>query len=231
MAEVEIFHSRPVAPTRRVALGDANLPSVPTPGFGGILLAGVAAAFVPAVDRELLGDLYKLADQLERGSEIPQPRLRHRFQADTVGLTPHRHRLHGEGDSLRFEFDHRGNAAPNVLGALYAAGRMPAEDRPAMFEVIRRGLRWRGEVGRELVDHLARAGSTRDWVSAGGIEPVAWALGVFGLDTADADGAAVQQRFRELLRQAHPDHGGASESAAERIGALTKARRILLSAS
>ena len=34
LAEIEIFHSRPVAPTRRVALGHRELPVEPAPGFG-----------------------------------------------------------------------------------------------------------------------------------------------------------------------------------------------------
>jgi curved DNA-binding protein CbpA len=38
----------------------------------------------------------------------------------------------------------------------------------------------------------------------------------------------VQQRFRDLLRAAHPDHGGDTDDAAQRISDLTEARRILL---
>ena len=44
LAELEVFHSRPIAPTRRVALGRRHLPLHPAPGFGGILLGGIAAA-------------------------------------------------------------------------------------------------------------------------------------------------------------------------------------------
>ena len=38
----------------------------------------------------------------------------------------------------------------------------------------------------------------------------------------------VQRQFRDLLRVAHPDHGGDSDDAAQRISDLTEARRILL---
>ena len=38
----------------------------------------------------------------------------------------------------------------------------------------------------------------------------------------------VQQRFRRLVRLAHPDHGGGSAGAAERIAELTEARELLL---
>jgi curved DNA-binding protein CbpA len=39
----------------------------------------------------------------------------------------------------------------------------------------------------------------------------------------------IQRRFRDLLRHAHPDHGGETDAAAQRINDLTEARRILLS--
>jgi curved DNA-binding protein CbpA len=38
----------------------------------------------------------------------------------------------------------------------------------------------------------------------------------------------VNQRFRRLLRVAHPDSGGSSAGAAARIAELTEARTILL---
>ena len=38
----------------------------------------------------------------------------------------------------------------------------------------------------------------------------------------------MQKRFRRLLRTAHPDHGGESVGAAERIAELTEARELLL---
>jgi curved DNA-binding protein CbpA len=38
----------------------------------------------------------------------------------------------------------------------------------------------------------------------------------------------VNRRFRRLLRDAHPDSGGAAGAAAARIAELTEARTILL---
>jgi curved DNA-binding protein CbpA len=38
----------------------------------------------------------------------------------------------------------------------------------------------------------------------------------------------VSRSFRELLIQAHPDHGGSVELAADRIAELREARRILI---
>ena len=39
LAELEIWHTRPITPTRRVALGHLVLPTDPAPGLGGVLLA------------------------------------------------------------------------------------------------------------------------------------------------------------------------------------------------
>ena len=52
LAEFEVFHSRPVAPTRRVAISGGRLPVDPAPGFGGLLLAGIVAAHAEFLDDE-----------------------------------------------------------------------------------------------------------------------------------------------------------------------------------
>lgn len=228
LAELEVFHSRPIAPTRRVALGTTMLPTSPAPGFGGLLLGGIVAMFAPAVDPDLHAELVHLTHQLEAGHRIPQPRLRHRLQDDRIGLTGYRHRLVGTGEELRFELDERASAAPSVLGALYAAGRLDPSQRAAVFTSVRRGLRWNGPVGAGLVDHLSGARSTSSWSMLGGRDPVLWAIGVLGVRADGYGRAEVQARFRALLRDAHPDHGGSSDVAAARIAELTEARRILL---
>jgi hypothetical protein len=227
LAELEVFHSRPIAPTRRVALGTTVLPTAPAPGFGGILLAGIASHFVGDVDPDLLEELDHLMVQVEAGRRIPQPRLRHRFQDDRVGLAKCRHRLIGTGEELRFELDDRGSPAPNVLATVYAAGRLPADVRPEVFGALRRGLRWRSDLGPAFVDHVSGSRATATWSTFGGRDPVLWALGVLGFGS-HASRRAVQSRFRELLRDAHPDHGGDAAEAASRIRELTEARRILL---
>lgn len=228
LAELEVFHSRPIAPTRRMALGVTVLPTTPPPGFGGLLLGGVVAAFVDKVDPDLLGDLGRLTHQLEHGLRIPQPRLRHRFQADRVGLNRYCHRLVGTGEELRFDLDESGSPAPHVLAAVYAAGRLPPEVRPRVFGTIRRGLRWQGPIDSQLIEYLSGYSGTRSWSALGGIDPVSWALAVFGFDQGEQPRRSVQRRFRELLREAHPDHGAEHEGAAQRINDLTEARRILL---
>ena len=52
------------------------------------------------------------------------------------------------------------------------------------------------------------------------------ALGLHGNMSIDRDD--VQQRFRRLVRLAHPDQGAASAGAAERIAELAEAREALL---
>jgi hypothetical protein len=50
LAELEVWHSRPFTPTRRVALGHLVLPADPPPGFGGLLLGTVVAAHLGGVN-------------------------------------------------------------------------------------------------------------------------------------------------------------------------------------
>jgi hypothetical protein len=246
LAELEIYHSREIAPTRRVALGRADLPVDPPPGFGGILLGGVVAAHIGDIDSELHPDLLRLMVQLEEGQRIPQPRLRYRFQTDHIGLLRSHFRLVGAGDDLSFDFAHRGTAAQAVLGAVYAAGDLDPAIRNAVMSTMRRAMRWVGPLGPELVAHLTGYGGGTYSVSAFG-DPVAWALDALGFDAPPgASGrngkktnghvaadllpspADVQRRFRARLREAHPDHGGETAGAAQRIAELTEARRILL---
>ena len=65
LAEIEIRHSRAVAPTRRVALGPHWLPTEPSPGYGGILLGGIVVAHLGDVDPELRDEFLVLVDDLE----------------------------------------------------------------------------------------------------------------------------------------------------------------------
>jgi hypothetical protein len=229
LAELEIWHSRPIAPTRRVAVGRSSLPVDPGPGFGGILLGGIVAAHIGELDPDLTGELSRLLDDLEIGRRIPQPRLRHRFQADRIGLARSRHRLLGQGDALAFAFDDHGAAASQILGACYAAGRLAGGVRSLVIDCVRRGVRWRGPVGPALVTHLTGTAGAAAWSVGAFADPEQWALEVLGFaDGASPERRDVLRRFRDLLRQAHPDHGGDRGTAAARIAALTEARRILL---
>lgn len=237
LAELEVCHSRPIAPTRRVALGRTFLPCDPTPGFGGLLLAGVVARFAQDMDPEDVSELSALVGALNAGNRISQPRLRHRFQTDRVGLARSPHRLYRIEDAkgeLRFGFtSDKGAPSQHVLGAVYAAGALPARLRGDVFATIRRALAWRGETGRKFLAYLTDEGSS-SWLlsevherAAG--DHVGWAMGVLGLSaSAELDRSLIQQGYRDALLTVHPDHGGEVDSAAERIAEIAQARRILL---
>jgi hypothetical protein len=231
LAEVETFLSRPIAPTRRVALGRLELPCDPAPGFGGVLLGGIAARFTPDIDPDFHDELLHLMSELEAGRRISQPRLRHRLQKDHVGLQKCSHRLVGEGERLEFEFDdEKGTAAQHVLCAVYAAGTVPWEFIPAVMATVRKGFMWRGG-GNEtaLIGHLSGRGGSISLGSVG--DPVSWALAMLDLHGPGASVPTrkdIQRAYRNQLRAAHPDHGAAEDGAAARISELGEARRILL---
>ena len=228
LAELEIRHSRAVAPTRRVALGHLWLPTDPPPGFGGILLAGLVAANLCRLDEDSRDDLDALVDQLDRGWRIAQPRLRHRFQTDVVGLDRSHHRLVGDGESMALDLDEHGAALPQVLGAVYAAGKLSYRARPAVFRLIRRATRWPGGNDDRLMSYLTGdEAAYRPWRSAERDE--AWALGVLGFSgRAEPSRSDILTTFRRLIRAVHPDHGAAVEGAGLRVWQLTEAKRILL---
>lgn len=228
LAGLELFHSRPIAPTRRLVVGQFDLPVEPSPGAGGVLLGGVAARYAPELDEEDHEDLDLLMRQLSAGMRIVQPRVRHRLQADRVGLLRSLVFLLHRPDGPVFEFAHQGSPLVYVLGAVYAADLLGPAGRTAGFDAIRRGLRWQGPIGASLIAHLSGRSDVSAWLAAG-TDPVSWALGVLGFAAGAQPGeAAIRRGFRQALRDAHPDHGGAEGEAAERIAELAEARRILL---
>ena len=238
LAELEIYCSRPHAPTRRVALGELDLPCDPAPGFGGILLGGVVARHVGSIDPELLPDLRHLTRELEDGRRIAQPRLRHRLQVDTIGLSSSTHRLHGDGEVLTFDFDDKGAPEQQVLGAVYAAGELDGSHRHSVMATLRRAMDWVGPIGGDLIASLSgmRSGAL---LSRTALEnPTAWALDQLGFAGSGASALVpgsvpsvkdVQRRYREMLRSVHPDHGADADDAARRIAELAEAKRILTS--
>ena len=211
-----------------MALGLHWLPAEPAPGPGGVLLGGLVATHAGAIDDELLVDLLGLMDDLESGRRIPQPRLRHRFQTDVVGLDRSRHKLVAVGEETVFQLDDHGPAIPQVLGAVYAVRNLPPEARPVVFDVLRRALRWDGAIDAELVNYLRdRRGIGLPW--RGLPTDIRWALRLLGFEPeSDPEEDDVRRRFRLLLREVHPEHGAESEGAGQRILELTEARRILL---
>ena len=242
LAELEIFHSRPIAPTRRLSIGRTWLPGpgdVPSAGFspgpGSLLLGAVCARFGPGLTPDLLGEVMGLVHELEQGRPVAQPRLRHRLQHDRVGLTRSRQRLYGPAGSVAVErlvceFDGaRATSSQLVLGSAYAAGLTGPAVRGEALRAVRRGLAWQGDIGPALFAYLA-AGQRTSRPARAVADPVGWALEVLGFDrgVAPPEQAAVRRGFREALRAAHPDLGAAEAEAADRIAELSEARRILL---
>lgn len=228
LAELEIRHSRDIAPTRRVALGELWLPVEPAPGFGGLLLAGIVAAKVNELDDDLRDELDVLLDDLELGLRIAQPRLRHRFQTDVVGLDRSHHRLVGYGEAMALDLDDHAAVLPQVLGATYAAGKLSYRVRGSVLKLLRRATRWHAGNDERLISYLTGdEASYRPWKNTAHDER--WALKVLGFrPDADPSRSAVLSVFRRLVFHAHPDHGGASDQAGERITELTRAKAILL---
>lgn len=225
LAELEVFHTRPAVPTRRVALGNLVLPVDPAPGFGGLLLGAVIANHIGGVDAEAVPDVTRLVHQVEHGERIVQPRLRHRFQVDRHGLSHSRHQLIGHDDEIEFDFGTTGSDLAQVLGAIYAVERLAVSSRRLIGPVLLKGLRWRGPIGPALIAHLA--GSTATELSALA-DPRAWALEVLGF-TIDARPSSreVTKHYRARMRSVHPDHGGEAAQASKAILDLNEARRIL----
>ncbi len=231
LAEFSVFSSRPFTPTRRVAVGPSRLGFDPPPGFGGLLLGGVVAAYVGELDDDMAAELYGLMDDLQAGRRIAQPRLRYRLQVDRIGLSSVTHRLVGAGDELHLDIAADAPPAPQVLAAVYRVGQLDPGPRRTVMDLLRRATAWVGDTGPPLVRFLTdRAGAGRIVSHAVG-NPLVWAGDILGVDADDADRRDVQRRFRELLVAAHPDHGGDEYEAAARIEELTEARRILLGAA
>ena len=191
------------------------------------------AGHIEELDPDLFDDLHRLTLQLQEGMRVPQPRLRHRFQQDRIGLTRSVHRLVGEGEDLAFEFEEKGAPAQHILAAVYAAGQLPLTARARVMDTIRKGMRWSGPLdhGVRVAPGRARPQPRLDHRRV----PRPGAVGAracSGSSTAPPpsmpERGDIQRQFRDLLRVAHPDHGGDIDAAAQRIADLTEARRILL---
>ena len=225
LAEIEVRHSRAIAPTRRVALGELYLPTDP-PGYGGLLLAAILGAWAAALPDEMRDGVDRLLWELEYGGSVAQPRLRHRFQTDVVGLDQSRHRLVDEGAGPVLHLDEHGAPLPQILAAVYAAARLETKARPAVFRLLRRATRWEGGPDARLLRYLA---SDEAAFRPQGPGDERWALEVLGFSTrSEPPRSDIVRRFRTLIRDAHPDHGAEVEGAGARITELTEAKRILL---
>jgi hypothetical protein len=229
LAELEVWHTRPAVPTRRVALGHMVLPVDPAPGFGGLLLGAIIAEHLYGVDDELVPDVHRLISEVETGERIVQPRLRHRFQVDRHGLAKSHHQLLGNGDDISFDFRSQGTDLAQVLGAIYAVERLAPEHRRRIGPVLQKAARWRGPIGPSLIAYLAGSQTLALEALA---DPRGWAMSILGFEPGDKEPSKrdVTARFRERMRDVHPDHGGDSLDAAKAMSDLAEARRVLTAA-
>src|SRR5690349_13335291 len=104
LAELNIRHTRRHMPTRRVAVGDAYLPTAGTAN-GARLLAGVVAEQLYGLDEEQQDLLPRFLADARKGLMVPRIALRYRLQTDTHGLDRSRHRLLDEHGIQVLELD------------------------------------------------------------------------------------------------------------------------------
>lgn len=245
LAELTVRHTRRHMPTRRVALDHAYLPMTGA-GHGALLLSSVISEWVTALDDEQTEMLPRLLDDARRGLHVPRIALRYRLQTDLHGLDRSRHRVLGEDGRVIVELDVHGAAVPQILGSVLAVGAMNALSRETAIRAIRAVVdrRFRfpdGVLLRRLEfgipqeapplagTHWTRGRPREEDAWSGVPSERRWAMEVLGLRggmTLDRDD--ISRRFRRLLRDAHPDHGGERAEAAERIAELTEARDLLM---
>jgi hypothetical protein len=250
MAELNVRHTRRHQPYRRVALDPGYLPTNGN-AYGAVLLGAVVSEFFVDLDDEQQEVLPRFVREARKGDlGVPRIALRYRLQVDIHGLDRSRHRFLAEPGRVVIELDVHGRGTPQVIGALMAAAAMGPTSRSIAFRAIDAALARPGELPegveiRRLLLGVPGAappppgsGFTGGTGTASGFDPEQWrnvpserrwAMEVLGLhaDTA-VERADVQRRFRRLLRVAHPDQGGTTRGAAERIAELREARELLL---
>jgi hypothetical protein len=250
LAELNVRHTRRHMPTRRVALDASYLP-MNGAAYGAALLAAVVAENIEGLDDEQADLLPRLLFVARDGLAVPRIGLRYRMQTDVHGLDLSRHRILEEGGLLVVELDVHGAPAPQVIGAVMAAAAMGSTTRRKALRAIEAAVAQPGVIPEPFFVRRLLHGvpSERPPLAASGpvgplhgVTPTPdaarwagipserrWAMEVLGLGAdMKVDRTDVQKRFRRLLRTAHPDHGGESVGAAERIAELTEARELLL---
>jgi hypothetical protein len=225
---------------------------LPTNGnaYGAVLLGAVISEFVGGLDEEQQELLPRFVRDARKGDlDVPRIALRYRLQTDIHGLDRSRHRFLAEPGRVVIEIDVHGHSAPQVIGALMAAAAMGSTSRAIAFRAVDATLARPGELPegveiRRLLQGVPGAAppppgsNSAGTASTGSFDPGLWrnvpaerrwAMEVLGLhaDTV-VERTDVQRRFRRLLRVAHPDQGGTSRGAAERIAELREARELLL---
>ncbi len=247
LAELVVRHTRRFVPTRRVALETAFLPTS-GPAHGTSLIVALFAEHRDDLADDQLEMIDTALSHARRGIDVPSIVARHRLQTDTHGLDRSTHRLLGESGRLVAELDVHGAPMPQLLGALLALGELPSAARADALRALREVMAGRRQLsaavrvrrliyGRPVprpprpgVRWAADAPPGATW--AGVRSDVRWAMQVLELEPDDELSVpALRSRYREQVRAAHPDQGGADDTAAQRLAELNEARRILVTAS
>lgn len=252
LSELEACHSRPVSPTRRVALGKRHLPQ----GYGPLLLSCIAGWYSLDQDEDFYSDAATLLRHIKHKSPIAQPHLRHRFQVDLVGLSRSTHGLRRSkaknrtsSSGLEFVSEVKtSSAVPHVLCAMYATGSLSGAMHQESCRLIEEALRWAKKRSLSEVDASAMSrkklverdellfylmlGLPLENGTLAGERHASWDWAMDVLEFTESDEAnltlqQIENRYRQLLKVAHPDRGGNAKSAPSRIANLAKARKIL----
>lgn len=187
LAELNAFVSRPIAPTRRIALGDVHLDCTHPPDTGGVLLAAIIAEYSRHLDDDTHAGLVELMERITTDERVPQPMMRHRFQTDRVGLQHITYRLDAHGDQLHVRFPPEdATPAQHVLVAVYAAATIDRPERLDVVAFMERALSYLGSNHDDLIRFLS-GGRGGEYLALG--DPVRWALGVLSLDVDDHGGS------------------------------------------
>lgn len=188
LAELNAFVSRPIAPTRRIALGDVHLDCTHPPDTGGVLLAAIIAEYSRRLDDDTHAGLVELMERITTDERVPQPMMRHRFQTDRVGLQHITYRLDSRGNELHIRFPPEdATPAQHVLVAVYAAATIDRAERLDVISFMERALSYSGSSHDDLIRFLS-GGRGGEYLALG--DPVRWALGVLLLDSDDHGGGS-----------------------------------------
>ena len=210
-AVLEFFHSRSIVPTRRLSLGKIALAG----RSGRLLIAKVVARFLGELNAESEVDLDELLHLAENCQRIPQPQVRYRLQTNQVGLARATDRLVITNGRLCLEVsDNHTPPIAHLLAALYAS-----QSQPDLLQTYRQCVEERTPWQYGQIRETAR-----DLLPTSAVE----ALELMEFDENDVSAQKVRERYRLLLRAAHPDSGGDPGSAADRIRSLNEARALLL---
>ena len=206
---IEFFHSKSFSPTRRLCLGKVQLPA----DSGYLLVSQIAGRFGTELDRATFEEVRNLWAVLCKQSRADQPRGRYRLQTDRIGLARAQDSLvlvKGRPHLLVVDRD----VAPvtHLLAALYASA-----GRRQLLDAFLEGL------DNPQSDDGFNAPFDYRWP-----DTLHEALDLLGLGENGAPPPEVRRRYRELLREVHPDNGGDPEIAASRISDLQHALAVIL---